>query len=45
MASYLGNQIILGALEYTEVIAKKPNLKDGIDAYLTEKSREDLIVG
>ncbi len=43
MAAYLANQITLGKLTYDLVISKKPELKSDIDAYLTEKDREDLI--
>lgn len=43
MADYLAQRIIDGRFTYTEVITKKPNLKTGIDAYLTEKGRQDLI--
>jgi hypothetical protein len=44
MAAYLANQIIMGKLDYTTVITKRPDLKAGIDTYLIEKGREDLIV-
>lgn len=44
MAVYLANQIIMGKLDYATVITKRPDLKDGIDAYLTEKERQDLII-
>jgi hypothetical protein len=43
MAAYMGQRIIDGAYTYDYVIAKRPDLKAGIDAYLTEKGREDLI--
>lgn len=43
MANYLANQIILGNLNYTTVVTKYPNYKVGIDAYLNEKGRADLI--
>lgn len=43
MADYLAQRIIDGAFTYNYVIEKRPNLKDGIDAYLTEKGRTDLI--
>ena len=44
MCEYLANQIILGKLEYIIVITKKPELKNGIDEFLIEKNRKDLIV-
>lgn len=44
MAAYLAQRIIDGALDYTYVISKRPNLKAGIDDYLTEKGRTNLIV-
>jgi hypothetical protein len=43
MAAYLAQRIIDGALEYDYVISKRPDLKEGIDAYLISKGREDLI--
>jgi hypothetical protein len=43
MASYLAQRIIDGAYSYNYVISKRPDLKEGIDAYLREKGREDLI--
>lgn len=43
MADYLAQRIIDGRFTYAEVIAKKPNLKTGIDAYLTAQGRQDLI--
>jgi hypothetical protein len=43
MASYMGQRIIDGAYTYEYVISKRPDLKEGIDTYLTEKGREDLI--
>jgi hypothetical protein len=44
MAAYMGQRIIDGAYTYAFVISKRPDLKAGIDAYLTEKGRTDLIV-
>ncbi len=44
MAAYMGQRIIDGVYTYTEVITKRPDLKVGIDACLTSKGREDLIV-
>ena len=44
MAAYMAQRIIDGAQEYTFVVSKRPDLKGGIDTYLTEKEREDLII-
>lgn len=41
MADYMGQRIIDGAYTYDYVISKRPDLKNGIDAYLTSKGRED----
>lgn len=41
---YLAEKIIDGELEYSYVIGKRPDLKTGIDAYLTENGHGDLIV-
>jgi hypothetical protein len=43
MAAYMGQRIIDGAYTYDYVISKRPDLKSGIDAYLIEQGREDLI--
>ncbi|MDP4146594.1 MAG: hypothetical protein Q8936_19315 [Bacillota bacterium] len=43
MADYLAQRIIDGAYTYDYVISKKPQLKEGIDAYLTLQGRQDLI--
>lgn len=43
MAAYLGQRIIDGAYTYDFVISRRPDLKPGIDLYLREKGREDLI--
>lgn len=43
MAAYMAQRIIDGAYTYDFVISKRPDLKAGIDAYLTEKGRTDLI--
>lgn len=40
MIAYLVNQVILGKLTYTEVVTKRPDLKDGIDAYISEHEIE-----
>jgi len=45
MAAYMGQRIIDGVYTYAFVIGKRPDLKDGIDAYLTDKDRVDLIEG
>lgn len=42
MADYMGMRIMMGALEYDYVIAKRPDLKDGIDAYLKEHTSGNL---
>lgn len=44
MAEYMAQRVIDGVYTYTFVITKRPDLKQGIDAYLTEKARQDLIV-
>lgn len=36
MVAYLVNQIVLGNLTYQEVVTKRPDLKDKIDAYILE---------
>jgi hypothetical protein len=43
MANYMGQRIIDGAYTYDYVIGKRPDLQAGIDAYLTEQGRPDLI--
>jgi len=43
VAAYLAQRIIDGAYTYDYVIQRRPDLKEGIDAYLIEKGREDLI--
>jgi hypothetical protein len=43
MAAYLAQRIIDGAYTYDFVISRRPDLKAGIDAYLREKGRDDLI--
>jgi hypothetical protein len=45
MGEWLAKRILAGALTYTDVIARYPQFKTEIDAYLTEKKRPDLIVG
>lgn len=44
MANYMATRIIDGAQDYSYVISKRPDLKAGIDAYLIEQARADLIV-
>ena len=43
MAAYMGQRIIDGAHTYDYVVDKRPDLKEGIDTYLTEQGRIDLI--
>jgi hypothetical protein len=43
MAAYLAQRIIDGAYTYEFVIQRRPDLREGIDAYLILKGREDLI--
>lgn len=43
MAAYMAQRIIDDAYTYDYVINKRPDLKAGIDTYLTEKGRNDLI--
>lgn len=40
----MGQRIIDGAYTYDFVISKRPDLKDGIDNYLTAQGHTDLIV-
>jgi hypothetical protein len=44
MANYMAQRVIDGVYSYSYVIGKRADLKTGIDAYLTEKGRQDLIV-
>lgn len=44
MANYMGQRIIDGAYTYEYVVSKRPDLKEGIDAYIISKDRQDLIV-
>lgn len=44
MEKYLASRIISGALEYSYVITKRPDLKEGVDAYLISSGHGDLIV-
>lgn len=43
MVQYLGNQIIGGALDYSYVVTKRPDLKAQLDTYLTDKGYANLI--
>jgi len=43
MANYMGQRIIDMAYTYDYVISKRPDLKEGINAYLIEQGRADLI--
>lgn len=43
MVEYLSHRIIDGAYTYAYIISKRADLKNGIDNYLKEKNREDLI--
>ena len=43
MAKYMAQRIIDGFYTYEYVISKRPDLKEGIDACLTEQGRTDLI--
>jgi len=44
MAAFLAYRIIYGKLDYTYAVTKRPDLKAGIDAYLTENGHPELIV-
>ena len=44
MATYMAQRIIDGVYTYAYVISKRADLKAGIDAYLTDKGRQDLII-
>ncbi|MED4933981.1 hypothetical protein [Heyndrickxia coagulans] len=43
MAAYIAQRVIDGAYTYDFVISRRPDLKAGIDAYLTEKGKTNLI--
>ncbi|MET1173761.1 hypothetical protein [Paenibacillus amylolyticus] len=43
MASYMGMRIIEGAYTYEYVCERRPDLRDGIDGYLVQQGREELI--
>ena len=44
MSAYMAQRIIDGIYAYAFVMSKRPDLKTGIDAYLIEKGRSELIV-
>jgi hypothetical protein len=43
MTAYLGQRIIDGVYTYEYVIGKRPDLKEGIDAYLISEGQGELI--
>lgn len=43
MAAYMAHRIIDGAYTYDYVVSKRSDLKAGIDVYLVENGRQDLI--
>ncbi|WP_201028554.1 hypothetical protein [Heyndrickxia coagulans] len=43
MAAYIAQRVIDGAYTYSYVISKRPDLQSGIDAYLTEQGKTNLI--
>lgn len=43
IAIYIAKKIISGELEYSFVISRRPDLKDGIDAYLIDSGYGGLI--
>lgn len=43
MAEYMAYRIMQGAHTYDYVISRRPDLKAGIDQYLTDNGRTDLI--
>lgn len=38
IVAYLVNQIVLGKLTYSDVVAKRPDLIDSIDTYILENN-------
>lgn len=44
MAEFMAQRIIDGLQDYSYVISKRPDLKQGIDKYLKDKDRRDLII-
>jgi len=43
MAAYMAQRIIDGVFTYDYVIGKRADLKTGIDTYLTDKGKADLV--
>lgn len=43
MGAYMGLRIVEGAFTFTYVISKRPDLQDGIEQYLKNQGRDDLI--
>ena len=43
MAIYMAKRIIEGVYTYEYVVSKRPDLKGGIDEYLTSQGKENLI--
>ncbi|MEB9507268.1 hypothetical protein P4J13_25385 [Bacillus anthracis] len=43
MANYLAQRVIDEKQTYTHVVSKRPDLQSGIDLYLIENGRADLI--
>ena len=44
MIPYLVNQILMGKLTYHEIVTARPDLKDKIDKYISDKGLADVIV-
>lgn len=44
MAIFMAKRIIAGRNDYSEVVIARPDLKDGIDAYLIESGHGELII-
>ncbi|MEC0089317.1 hypothetical protein [Paenibacillus macquariensis] len=44
MANYLAQRIIDKAQDYSYVISKRPDLKEGIDKYLNNMDSGELII-
>ncbi|GBG09525.1 hypothetical protein PAT3040_04175 [Paenibacillus agaridevorans] len=45
MAAYMAQRIIDGVYSYGYVIDRRPDLKEGIDTYLTDNGHANLIEG
>ena len=43
MIAYLVNQILMGKLTYQDIVTARPDLKDKIDKYISDKGLEDVI--